>query len=232
MELIASFPQAIRERGYAWRRGFLDGQALQELRAELAGLVVPACRGGIRHIEQYSGLVHELIRNGAMAALACAELADAPALVRAILFDKPPTQNWLVSWHQDRTVSANEPFTDSAWGPWSSKDGEWHVQAPTAVLSRMLTMRLHLDDCGSENGPLQVLPGSHLAGVASAPPSEMAEAQVCEARAGDVLLMSPLLWHASSKARIPAARRILHVEYACPRGDTRCGWRTLESLHD
>ncbi|MET0554472.1 MAG: phytanoyl-CoA dioxygenase, partial [Vicinamibacteria bacterium] len=34
---------------------------------------------------------------------------------------------------------------------------------------------------------------------------------------GDVLLMRPLLLHASSKAATDAPRRVLHVEYAADR---------------
>jgi ectoine hydroxylase-related dioxygenase (phytanoyl-CoA dioxygenase family) len=44
------------------------------------------------------------------------------------------------------------------------KDGLMHVQPPIAVLEQMLTVRLHLDDCNSSNGPLQVIPGSHKSG--------------------------------------------------------------------
>ena len=28
-------------------------------------------------------------------------------------------------------------------------------------MKRMLAVRVHLDDCGLENGPVRVLPGSH-----------------------------------------------------------------------
>ncbi|MBT7442601.1 MAG: hypothetical protein HN790_01375 [Methylococcales bacterium] len=36
----------------------------------------------------------------------------------------------------------------------------------------------------------------------------------CNANPGDVLLMSPLLFHSSRKATEPSHRRIIHIEYS------------------
>ena len=47
------------------------------------------------------------------------------------------------------------------YGAWSNKAGVTHVQPPLGVLQQMLTVRLHLDDCLDDNGPLRVVPGSH-----------------------------------------------------------------------
>jgi hypothetical protein len=33
------------------------------------------------------------------------------------------------------------------------------VHPPAEILDKMLTLRVHLDDCGEENGPLRVIPG-------------------------------------------------------------------------
>ncbi len=37
---------------------------------------------------------------------------------------------------------------------------------------------------------------------------------VCEARRGDVLVMSPLILHGSPRAEAPGHRRIVHVEFS------------------
>jgi len=81
----------------------------------------------------------------------------------------------------------------------------------------MLAVRLHLDDCDAENGPLRVRnqqpPVGHfpqrrnLRVVA-----EHAEA-LCLARVGEAVLMRPLLLHASSTATNPRRRRVLHIVY-------------------
>jgi ectoine hydroxylase-related dioxygenase (phytanoyl-CoA dioxygenase family) len=82
----------------------------------------------------------------------------------------------------------------------------------------MLTMRLHLDDCGAENGPLRALPGTHRQGWLEAEAierfkREVAE-RVCVVGKGGVVLMRPLLLHASSRATKPGHRRVLHLEFA------------------
>jgi ectoine hydroxylase-related dioxygenase (phytanoyl-CoA dioxygenase family) len=81
--------------------------------------------------------------------------------VRAIFFDKSPTTNWLVPWHQDVTLAVESPVDAPGFGPWSRKDGVSHVQAPGEWLARMITVRLHFDDCDGSNGALRVIPGSH-----------------------------------------------------------------------
>jgi len=144
-------------------------------------------------------------------AAAAAELRP----VRVIRFDKAADANWFVPWHQDRTVAMDR--RDEAapgFGPWSTKAGVPHAEAPASLLARMLTVRLHLDDCPVENGPLLVVPGSHgLHRDGQRPEDVDARAVACTARAGDCVLMRPLLWHASRKATKPAHRRVLHVEF-------------------
>ena len=43
---------------------------------------------------------------------------------------------------------------------WSQKAGVWQVQPPPAVLADMMAVRVHLDDCGGDNGPLRRVAGS------------------------------------------------------------------------
>ena len=75
-----------------------------------------------------------------------------------------------------------------------------------------------MDDTDESNGALRVLPGSHQLDRLSAERiSELRSEQpefICTAHAGDVLLMRPLLLHASSRSAKPGHRRILHIEYA------------------
>ena len=161
-----------------------------------------------------------------------AELADSPSVralvepllgtdafpVRGILFDKTPVANWKVSWHQDLTIAAAQRVDAPGYGPWSEKAGVVHVQPPVEVLESMLAVRFHLDPSGANNGPLRVLPGSHCIGKlrdAEIPSwrSRIAE-QVCLVPRGGALLMRPLLLHASSPAREPTRRRVIHIEYA------------------
>jgi len=83
---------------------------------------------------------------------------------------------------------------------------------------RLLTVRLHLDDCDETNGALRVIPGSHAFGQLSADRIRQlrgkSDAVACRLSAGDALLMSPLLLHASTRSQNPGHRRVLHIEYA------------------
>jgi hypothetical protein len=152
---------------------------------------------------------------GARGLLAMAEIraiAPPPGMrtVRGLFFDKTAKANWPVPWHRDLTLALKERREMEGWTNWTLKRGVPHVQAPKAVLSRMVTLRLHLDDCGEDNGPLRVIPKSHVEEGATGPET------VVTARAGDALWMKPLLLHASSPARDPSHRRVLHLEFAPP----------------
>jgi ectoine hydroxylase-related dioxygenase (phytanoyl-CoA dioxygenase family) len=148
--------------------------------------------------------------------LALTENATLP--VRAIFFDKLPGANWHVGWHQDRAIAVREKRELPDWGPWSVKAGVVHVLPPAAILEKIVTIRLHLDPCGGDNGPLRVLPGSHLFGILGAQQIRALRAKipevVCQAAQGDALVISPLLLHASSPATNPSHRRVLHLEFA------------------
>jgi hypothetical protein len=39
------------------------------------------------------------------------------------------------------------------WGPWSIKAGIDHVRPSSDIVARMLAIRIHLDECGADNGP-------------------------------------------------------------------------------
>jgi len=150
--------------------------------------------------------------------LATAALGRDAFPVRAICFDKTREANWKVTWHQDVTIAVRKRIETPGYGPWSIKDGLSHVQPPASVLQRMVTVRLHLDDCGDANGPLRVVPGSHVHGRLSAVDISALRAREsevhCTALRGDVILMRPLILHASSAATAPDHRRVLHIDYA------------------
>lgn len=138
--------------------------------------------------------------------------------VRALFFDKMAEANWPVLWHQDLTIAVDRRLDLEDFGPWSVKAGVVHVEPPVEVLQSMLAIRLHLDESGEDNGPLRVLPGTHAMGRLRRDRitelrAEIAE-HVCVAPIGAALLMRPLLLHASSPARVPSHRRVVHIEFA------------------
>jgi len=144
-------------------------------------------------------------------------LAGGALAIQAIAFDKNPTTNWKVTWHQDLMFPFARRPESGGFSARCQKDGVDYARPPAAILADMLAVRLHLDACDAENGPLRVAPGTHAAGII--PSAEIAGivsttgATVCLAREGEALLMRPLLLHASSPASRPRRRRVLHLVF-------------------
>lgn len=45
-------------------------------------------------------------------------LSGEPEVVRVIVFDKTPDKNWLVTWHQDKTISVSDKKEIEGYAPW------------------------------------------------------------------------------------------------------------------
>jgi ectoine hydroxylase-related dioxygenase (phytanoyl-CoA dioxygenase family) len=174
-------------------------------------------RAGARHLMHHP-VVKRLAHDPRLVAIASRFVVSAAIPFRATLFDKSPDNNWLVVWHQDTALPLRERRDVSGWGLWSVKAGIAYAHAPAAALSRVIALRVHIDDSGPDNGPLRVLPGTHTRGVMTdAEVAELArdvEAVDCVSPAGGVVAMRPLVVHASSKANADQRRRVLHIEYA------------------
>src|SRR5262249_27712817 len=102
-------------------------------------------------------VIQKLAASAAMMDVARAILGSHARPVRGILFDKTPDANWLVAWHQDFSIAVKERMDVAGFGPWSVKAGVTHVQPPRGILANMVTVRLNLDDCFEDNGPLRVI---------------------------------------------------------------------------
>ncbi len=102
--------------------------------------------------------------DGPLGSLAAALCGRPSRSVRILIFDKTVETNWAVGWHQDRTIAVRQAADVDGYGIWTTKQGVCHVEPPEALLANMVTLRLHLDDCGAENGALQILPGTHRLG--------------------------------------------------------------------
>jgi hypothetical protein len=214
--------------------GFVQVEGVFE-RGVIAGLIEfveararsDAKRGGVRNLLSFAEM-RELAGCAPVRALVDPVLGVEARPVRGILFDKTDGANWKVPWHQDVTIAVRNRVEVEGFGPWSMKAGVLHVQPPAAVLERMVTVRIHLDDCPEENGALRVLAGSHRSG--KVPEAEVGGwvergcETVCELKAGGVLVMRPLLLHASSAATRPGHRRVIHFDYANVELPDGMGW--------
>lgn len=202
--------------GYAVLENFVSPETVAAWLPELEAFRAQAGgRHSVRNLVECP-LVGEIVQSEPVAGKAQEILGEDTGLVRAILFDKVPGANWTVPWHQDLTVAIAEREEVDGYGPWSVKEGVPHVQPPAEVLERMVTLRIHLDDCGLDNGPVRVIPGSHRFGrIPESAVGEHLGAEVaCTGGLGSVLIMRPLLLHASSPSDNPSHRRVLHLEFA------------------
>jgi ectoine hydroxylase-related dioxygenase (phytanoyl-CoA dioxygenase family) len=189
---------------------------------ELRTAHLPRSRAGVRHAMRLPA-VTRIARSAQLMRIAQEVLGEEAFPFRATLFDKSPTANWLVVWHQDTALPLRERREASGWGPWSIKDGVTYAHAPASALSQVLALRVHLDDSTAANGPLRVLPGTHTLGVLTDESlhdlSTRVTAVDCLAPQGGVLAMRPLIVHASSKSQSDSPRRVLHIEYASSAAD-------------
>ncbi len=134
--------------------------------------------------------------------------------VQCTYFEKSVSTNWLVPVHQDLSIPVAERLSHPLLGGWSEKEGAIYVQPPIEVLQQLVAVRVHIDACGEFDGPLRVVPGSHLLG--RIPANATAAARLngtefpCTAARGSALAIRPLILHASSKATGNSARRVLH----------------------
>lgn len=186
----------------------------------------------IRNLLRVVPQTRQLTESAAVRSLVEPSLGPNAFVVRDLFFDfdKTSDANWKVAWHQDLTIAVRHRIEVPGFGPWSVKDGVPHVRPPIELLERMLTVRLHLDDCGEENGSLRVLPGSHRHGRLDAKVIRVWRAEVpavsCAVKRGGAVLMRPPLLHASSPSVRPEHRRVIHLEFAAeelPGGLRWCG---------
>jgi ectoine hydroxylase-related dioxygenase (phytanoyl-CoA dioxygenase family) len=173
-------------------------------------------------------IVRELVNSAQIRNLVEPVLGKEAFPVRSLFFDKTPDANWKVAWHQDLSIAVKEQMEVEGFGPWSMKAGVLHVQPPASVLEQMLTVRVHLDDCDLDNGPLQVLACSHGSGRLDAEAianwRQRGTAIPCTVPSGGVVLMRPLILHASSPATKPKHRRVIHLEFSASPLPTGLKW--------
>jgi ectoine hydroxylase-related dioxygenase (phytanoyl-CoA dioxygenase family) len=211
--------------GFAMLRGVYAEQECHRFREELTA-VLAACADEAWALRRGNGIVYgarnllelfpraeKLWRKPAITELLQEVLGANGGLVRGLFFDKPPLASWSLPWHRDLTIAVQ--VHGSIGGDFrnpTTKAGVPHVEAPDEVLRQMLTLRIHLDSATADNGPLEVIPGSH----ASRDANPNRDAVPILAAGGDVLAMRPLILHASGESTPSAARhrRVIHLEFA------------------
>lgn len=221
------FCDAIERLGYFIVPGVFEAVSLEPLKIQLGTSRVQQSvhnrkhKGesfALRNILHFVPGVSEFARQKELISMVESVLGKGARATKAILFDKTSTANWHLRWHQDLTISVKDKVELPGYGPWSLKSGIHHVQPPVEVMQSILAARVHLDPCRADNAALEVMPGSHSSGKLTEEEIEVWKSrgvsQLCQCQIGDVLFMKPLLLHCSGKAKKPAHRRVLHIEYS------------------
>lgn len=210
--------------GFALLRGVYTPHECRQLGEELLAVLSASSdeaaalrRGnvvyGARNLLDLFPPALELWRRPALVELLLDTLGPVCGLVRGLFFDKPPRASWSLPWHRDLTIAVGEHgMIGGEFRNPTTKAGVRHLEAPDTILRKMITLRIHLDPATPDNGPLEVIPGSH----ASRDTNPNCEAVRILAAAGDVLAMRPLLLHASGESSpvSPSHRRVIHLEFA------------------
>lgn len=205
------FSSQLALQGYALIPMVLTPIECASIANHLAAMAMPSV--GTRNLLQKpwcQALAAQLRRNLAL-------VPPAFVAVQCTYFEKSVSHNWLVPVHQDLGIPVAARVAHSSLRAWSEKEGSLFVQPPITLLEELIALRVHIDACTAQDGPLRVVPGSHLLGQI-APESAAAMRRtsaefVCEAASGSVLAMRPLLLHSSAKSTGVQMRRVLHFVF-------------------
>ncbi|KAF2333283.1 phytanoyl-CoA dioxygenase family protein [Flavobacterium nitrogenifigens] len=137
-------------------------------------------------------------------------------ITKSIYFDKPEKSNWFVAYHQDLTISVNQKIEAENFENWTVKQNQFAVQPPTEILENNFTIRIHIDKTTKENGALKVINNSHSKGILRIEKLDFEKEKetICEVEKGGIMIMKPLLFHASNKTTNNERRRVIHIEFS------------------
>ncbi len=152
-------------------------------------------------------------------------------VVKSIYFDKPETSNWYVSYHQDLTISVDKKVELENFGPWTTKQNQFAVQPPIAILENIFTIRIHLDETDENNGALKVIPKSHLKKIYRPETIDWNNETetTCKVEKGGIMIMKPLLLHSSSRTTNNKKRRVIHIEFSNQELPKELKWAELQN---
>ncbi len=153
----------ISHSGFRIEEQVLSATECDSLLAHLATVSISSGRAGTRHLMSNEA-VREIANDGRLLRVAENTLGLSAVPFRATLFAKSGAANWLIPWHQDTALPLATSFVDPEWAPWSQKAGVRYAHAPGWALSRVVALRVHLDDPTRQHARLLVGPDSQTGG--------------------------------------------------------------------
>ena len=231
----AEYATSFRRNGYYICEGVLSAHEVENLRQAIVAIPnqdeVHRRKSvyGVRNLLEICPAVRALASRPDIRKFVTPLIGVQAFAVRAIFFDKVQDANWSLFWHQDNVIAVAQRLELRGYVGWSQKAGIWQVQPPSEVLENMVAVRVHLDDCGPDNGPLRVLPGSRRCGWIDDQLDEWKlriPEVVCTVQCDGVVTMCPLTLHASRRSQSAGHRRVVHIEYAAAELPDGLDWNT------
>jgi hypothetical protein len=223
--------EAVERDGFAIVNGALSSELADEI-----SFAIASSFGGIFALRNLFDLVpstRSLLQAPALREPVGAILGREAFCVRGLFLDRPPRPDWRVRFRQDSSVVVRERTEVTGFGPWTTKGGVQHVAAPPGTLSSMLTLRVHLDEGGEDGGAGRVVPGSHLYGRLPEDSIEQFtryDVTSCSVAKGGLLVMRPLVLHASGVGRNRGPMRVVQLDFSARKLPAPLEWREAHPL--
>jgi ectoine hydroxylase-related dioxygenase (phytanoyl-CoA dioxygenase family) len=223
MELSLPYKQLLQQEGYAIiDRVFSEEevagiiQAINNIDTSGAAFRKTSDLYAIRRFIKEVPAIGPLLFNCRLQAIVNQLFGTDYFLVKSIYFDKPGQSNWFVAYHQDLTISVDQKMQVQGYEQWTVKNDQFAVQPPVPLLENIFTIRIHLDDTDENNGALKIVPGSHCKGIYRPETIDWSKEKevICNVPRGGVMIMQPLLLHASNRTVNNNKRRVIHLEFS------------------
>ncbi len=209
-----SFAKPFEDDGYLVVRDVLSESDVVEIENHLSGVSLDGA--GTRNLLDAAWCQELAGRLKRIPAIQDVLPADA-VTTQCTYFHKSESKNWLVALHRDLSIPVKAYIDSNEWNAWSEKEGVLFAHPPEVVLKSVVAVRLHLEENTETNSPLQVVPGSHAGAI------NRAERVTCLVPRGGVLIMRPLILHASSKLQ-SGTRRVLHFVFGPSELPNKAEW--------
>lgn len=215
--------------GYQIIRQLLDSQAVKNLTQVVSNSLQTDSNYGVRNLHYKISVVNKLATSQELIDY-LSQYTNFPQfrLIKAIYFNKTKRDNWSVPWHQDKTIAVKNKVLIPNYKNWTVKQGVPHVQPPLEVLTKLTAIRIALDDSDINNGGLKIIPQTHNLGILDSKAIEQITQRQTplslSLKAGDVLMMHPLILHSSPKSISDNSRRVIHLEYSSGKLASELAW--------
>lgn len=223
MRSYSEIQQAVAENGFALAGNIFTDAEIENLirhieATEPSGPAFHKTKDlfAIRNFLGELPAITDLVFNAKLKALIHAVFGEGYFVIKSVYFDKPQESNWFVAYHQDLMIAVNQKTELPGFGPWTLKPDQVSVLPPVAILAGNFTLRIHLDATDEHNGALKVVPGSHLKNIYRPETINWQEEKeiICAVEKGGVMIMKPLLLHASGRSTNNHKRRVIHIEFS------------------